>query len=91
MLQSGTEDIPMNTWESDREHLKKQDYEITKRKIRKVAFTHDGKVMVAEVGKPSPHNGFPVRAIYEDGKRGIYLICAGGEVTMAGKGLVEEE
>jgi hypothetical protein len=82
----------MNTWESDREHLKKNmDAEITKRKIRKISFKHDGNVMLAEVGQPSPYSGVIVRAIYEDGKRGIYLICA-GDVRTAGKGsLVEEE
>jgi hypothetical protein len=82
----------INNWDSDRDKLKKEmDAEITKRKIRKVAFTHDGKVMMAEIGQPNPYNGVIVRAIYEDGKRGIYLICA-GTVTIAGKGsLVEEE
>lgn len=53
-------------WQSDYEHIKKEmGATITKRKIRKVSFKHDGKVMVAEVGKPSPYEGQPViRAIY---------------------------
>jgi hypothetical protein len=66
------------------------DAEITKRKIVKVSFKHDGKVLVAEVGKPNPYNGNPVRAIYEDGKRGCYLICA-GDVTIAPKSSLVEE
>jgi hypothetical protein len=67
------------------------DAEITKRKIRKVKLTHEGNVVVAEVGKPNPVNGTNVQAIYEDGKRGIYLICAGA-VTVTGRdAFVEEE
>jgi hypothetical protein len=81
----------MDTWESDRAYLKKEmGAEITKRKTRKVAFIHDGRMMVAEVGKPNPYHGVPVRVIFEDGKRGVYLICA-GTVTIAGKGSLVEE
>jgi hypothetical protein len=78
-------------WESDRIHLRKEmGAEITKRKIQKISFKHDGRVLVAEVGHPNPYNGFPVRAIYEDGNRRCYLIC-GGTVTIApGDSLVEE-
>jgi hypothetical protein len=64
--------------------------EITKRKIRKVSFIHEGKALVAEVGKPNPYNDVTVRAIYEDGRRGCYLICA-GTVTIAGKDSLVEE
>jgi len=82
----------MDMWESDRAHLRvEMDAEITKRKIQKISFKHNGKVLVAEVGKPNPYNEVrPVRAIYEDGKRGCYLIC-GGDVTIApSESLVEE-
>lgn len=73
-------------WQSDREWLRKEmGATITKRKIRKVSFKHDGRVMVAEVGQPSPYEGQPViRAIYEDGSRGTYLLC-GGTITIAPK------
>lgn len=79
-------------WQSDYEYLSKEmDAAITKRKIRKISFKHDGKVMVAEVGKPSPYEGQSIiRAIYEDGKRGAFLLC-GGTVTMAGKDSLVEE
>ena len=82
----------MDIWESDRAYLQTEaGAEITKRKIRKISFMHSGKIFVAEVGKPDPYNNVTVRAIYEDGKRGIYLICA-GTVTLAPKtSLVEEE
>jgi len=41
-------------WESDRAHLRKEmNAEITKRKIRKISFIHDGKLLVAETGKPN--------------------------------------
>jgi hypothetical protein len=81
----------MNMWESDRAHLRKEmDAEITKRKIRKISFMHDGKLLLAEVGKPNPYNNVPVRAIYEDGKRGCFLICA-GTVTIAPKNSLVEE
>jgi hypothetical protein len=57
---------------TDREWLKERmDAEITDRKIRKIAFIHDGKALTAEVGAPNPHNNVPIRAIYQDGKRGI--------------------
>jgi hypothetical protein len=81
----------MNAWESDRDYLRtKMDADITKRNIRKIAFDHDGKLFVAEVGKPSPYNGGIVRAIYEDAKRGCYLICA-GVIEIAPKGSLVEE
>jgi hypothetical protein len=82
----------MDIWEADRAHIQAEaGAEITRRKIRKISFTHKGKVLVAEVGKPDPYNNVTVRAIYEDGKRGIYLICA-GTVTIAPKtSLVEDE
>jgi hypothetical protein len=64
--------------------------EITKRKIRKIAFGHNGELMVAEVGKSSPYNGGTVRAIYEDGTRGCYLICAGVIEIAPKDSLVEE-
>jgi hypothetical protein len=66
------------------------DAEITKRRIAKISFKHDGKVLVSEVGKPNPYNGNIVRAIYEDGKRGCFLIC-GGNVAIAPKGSLVEE
>ena len=70
-------------WQSDCQSLSKDmDARITKRKIRKVCFEHDGKVMVAEVGEPNPYNGLPIQAIYEDGNRGTFLLC-GGTVTIA--------
>jgi hypothetical protein len=76
---------------TDSEWLKQEmDAEITDRKIRKIGFKHNGKVFTAEVGVPSPHNGAPVRAIYEDGKRGIFLICA-GDVSIAPKDSLVEE
>ena len=79
-------------WQSDHEWLSKEmGATITKRKIRKVSFKHDGKVMVAEVGKLSPYDGQPIiRAIYEDGSRGIFLLC-GGTVTIAPKDSFVEE
>lgn len=81
----------MDMWESDRAHLRKEmDAEITKRKIRKISFLHDGKLLMAEVGQPNPYNNVPVRAIYQDGKRGCYLICA-GTVTIAPKNSLVEE
>jgi hypothetical protein len=48
------------------------------------------KLCVAEVGKPSPYNGGLVRAIYEDGTRGCYLICAGVIEIAPKDSLVEE-
>lgn len=81
-----------NNWVSDRAYFQKEmDAEITKRKVRKLSFIHNGKLLVAEVGKPNPYNNVPIRAIYEDGKRGCFLICA-ETVTIAPKeSLVEEE
>ena len=82
----------VGVWESDRDHLRNaMDAEITKRRIQKISFNHDGKALVAEIEKPNPYNGLPVRAIYEDGKRGCFLIC-GGDVTIAPKdSLVEDQ
>lgn len=82
----------MDMWESDRAHLKKEmDAEITKRKIKKIAFIHNGKMVVAEVGVADPFTGGPVRAIYQDGKRGCYLICGGGEVRLGSSDAIVEE
>ena len=78
-------------WLSDHEWIKKEmGAEITKRKIRKVSFKHDGKVVVAEVGQPNPYNEYPVRAIYEDALRGCFLLC-GGTITIAPKDSLVEE
>jgi hypothetical protein len=39
------------TWQSDSEWIKKEmGANITKRRIRKVSFKHNGKVLTAEVG-----------------------------------------
>lgn len=58
-------------WQSDSEWINNEmGAQITKRKIRKVSFKHDGKVMLAEVGQPNPYTGFPIRAIYEHASRG---------------------
>jgi hypothetical protein len=82
----------MNVWESDREHLKKElDAEITERRIKKIAFIHDGKIVVNEVGVADPYAGGTVRVIYQDGKRGCYLVCGGGEVRLASKDAIVEE
>jgi hypothetical protein len=81
----------MDMWESDHTHLQsKMDAEITKRKIRRISFMHNGKLLVAEVGRPNPYNGVQVRAIYQDGKRGCYLICAGDVTIAPDSSLVEE-
>jgi len=78
-------------WKSDYDWISKEmDAQITKRKIHKVSFKHDGKVMVAEVGKPNPYNGATVRKIYEDASRGCYLLC-GGTITIAPKDSLVEE
>jgi len=56
----------MNTWESDREHLKKEmDAEITKRRIKKIAFIHDGKIVVNEVGVTDPYAGDTARLVWD--------------------------
>jgi hypothetical protein len=83
----------MTNWESDSIYFKKEmDAEITKRRIKKIAFIHDGKIVVAEVGGIDSSTGVPIRAIYQDAKRGCYLICEGGTVTLGSKdALVEEE
>jgi hypothetical protein len=68
---------------SDSEWIKKEmGAEITKRRIRKVSFKHNGKVLTAEVGQPNPYNDYPLRAIYEDAARGVFLLC-GGTITIA--------
>jgi hypothetical protein len=79
------------TWQSDSEWIKKEmGANITKRRIRKVSFKHDGKVLTAEVGQSNPYNGYPLPAIYEDATRGIFLLC-GGTITIApSDSLVEE-
>jgi hypothetical protein len=78
-------------WESDYAWISQEmGARITKRKIRKLSFTHNGKLMLAEVGQPNPYNGIPVRTIYQDGSRGSYLLC-GGTITIAPReSLVEE-
>jgi hypothetical protein len=78
-------------WQSDNEWISKEmGATITKRRIRKLSFMHDGKIMVAEVGKPNPYNGAPIRKIYQDASRGCYLLC-GGTITMAPKDSFVEE
>jgi hypothetical protein len=78
-------------WQSDYEWIQKEmGASITKRKIRKLWFKHNGKPMVAEVGQPNPYSGFPIRAIYEDAWRGTFLIC-GGSITIAPKDSSVEE
>jgi hypothetical protein len=78
-------------WQSDYEWLSKEmGAQITKRKIRKLSFIHDGKVMVAEIGKPNPYNGQPLRKIYEDGSRGCFLLCGGPPAIAPKDSLVEE-
>lgn len=78
-------------WQSDYEWINKEmGASITKRKIRKVSFKHDGKVTVAEVGQPNPYNEQPIRKIYEDSVRGIFLLC-GGAITIAPKDSLVEE
>lgn len=78
-------------WKSDYDWISKgMGTQITKRKIRKVLFKHDGKVMVAEVGEANPYNGAKIRKIYEDDSRGCYLLC-GGTITIAPKDAVVEE
>ena len=68
------------------------DAEITKRKIRKISFIHDGKLLLAEVGKPNPYNeGQLVKVIYEDGGRGTYLICDGDSIGIAPRDSLVEE
>ena len=70
-------------WQSDYDWISKEmGMQITKRKIRKISFKHDGKVMVAKVGQPNPYNGQPVRKIYEAGKGGCFFLC-GGTITIA--------
>jgi hypothetical protein len=50
----------------------------------------DRKLAVAEIGKASPYNGGTVRAIYEDSKRGCFMICA-GVIEIAPKDSVVED
>lgn len=79
------------TWQSDSEWIKKEmGTKITKRRIRKVSFKHDGKVLTAEVGQPNPYNGYPLRAIYEDATRGVFLLCGGTMTIAPSDSLVEE-
>ena len=81
----------LGMWQSDYEWINKEmGTTITKRKIRKVSFKHNGKVMVAEVGEPNPYNGVPIRKIYEDSTRGCYLLC-GGTITIAPTNSLVEE
>lgn len=78
-------------WQSDSEWLEKEmGAHITKRRIRKVSFKHNGKLLMAEVGNPNPYNGYPLRAIYEDAVRGVFLLC-GGTITIAPKDSLVEE
>ncbi len=78
-------------WRSDYEWISKEmGAHITKRKIRKLSFIHDGELMVAEVGKPNPYNGLPLRKIYQDASRECYLLC-GGTITIAPKDSLVEE
>lgn len=77
-------------WQSDYEWIKKEmSWEITKCKIRKLSFIHDGKIMVAEVGKPNPYNDVPIRKIYQV-THGAYVLC-GGNITIAPKDSLVEE
>lgn len=79
------------TWQSDSEWIRKKiDANITKRRIHKVAFKHNGQVMLAEVGQPNPYNGTVIRTIYEDATRGVFLLC-GGTITIAPKDSLVEE
>lgn len=78
-------------WRSDCDWITKElGARITKRKIRKLAFIHNGKLIIAEVGQPNPLNGAPVRKIYEDSSRGCYLLC-GGTINIAPKDSLVEE
>lgn len=78
-------------WQSDSEWIQREmGATITKRRIRKVSFKHNGTVLTAEVGQPNPYNGYPLRAIYEDRVRGAFLLC-GTTITIApNESLVEE-
>ncbi len=79
------------TWKSDSDWIRSEmGCEITKRRIRKVSFKHNGKVMLAEVGQCNPYNGLPLRAIYEHASLGVYLLC-GGTITIAPKDSLVEE
>jgi hypothetical protein len=72
-------------WQSDYDWISNEmGSRITKRRIRKLSFNHNGKVMLAEVGKPNPYNGFPLRKIYEVEGGACYLLC-GGDITIAPK------
>ena len=78
-------------WQSDSEWIQREmGTNITKRRIRKVSFKHNGKVLTAEVGQPNPYNGIQLRAIYEDAMRGVFLLC-GGTITIAPKDSLIEE
>lgn len=78
-------------WQSDFEWISKEmGAYISKRKIRKISFIHDGKLLVAEVGQPNPYNGLPLRKIYQDISRKCYLLC-GGTITIAPEDSLVEE
>lgn len=78
-------------WQSDSEWIKRElGANITKRRIGKISFIHNGKVLTAEVGRPNPYNGYPLRAIYEDAARATFILC-GGSLTMAPKDSLVEE
>ena len=78
-------------WQSDFEWISQEmGSRIAKRRIRKLSFIHNGKLLVAEVGQPNPYNNIPIRRIYEDSLRGCYLLCAGSITIAPGTSLVEE-
>lgn len=82
---------PDEVWESDRAYLKTEmDADITNRRIRKLSFKHNGRLLNVEVGVPDPDTGIPVRASYEDGKRGCFPVCCGRVMTAPKNSLVEE-
>ena len=68
----------------------KMDAEITKRRIHKISFLHNGKTLVAEVGRPNPYNGVHIRAIYEDSKRGLLFDLRPHATIAPNDSLVEE-
>lgn len=80
-----------DAWQADYEWVNREmGARIAKRRIRKVSFVHNGKVLVAEVGQPNPYNGVPITKIYEDRLRGCYLLLA-GSITIAPKDSLVEE
>lgn len=78
-------------WQSDYDWISEEiGGSIAKRRIRKLAFMHNGRLMIAEVGKPNPYNGIPLRKIYQDALRKCFFLC-GGTITIApDDSLVEE-